>query len=228
MQADRHPVRLFAWLRPMDAGRCGPLLLEMRIYSLRPGRAGAVLDRIGRALPGRLRLSPLAAMWYADTGRLDRIYHLWPFADLAERTSVRARFAELDDWPVRNDDDIMESESRIMRPAPFCPHLCAAKLGPLYEICVDAMRPHGLHDVVESWASAIERRSALSPFVGAWSSEIGPLNLWTHIWAYESYEHRLVVKSQCRRDAIWPPQDDELFRERSSTLVWPAEYSPLN
>ena len=56
------------------------MILEMRIYSLKPGRAQAALDKIGRALPGRLRLSALAAMWYADTGHLDRIYHLWPFA----------------------------------------------------------------------------------------------------------------------------------------------------
>lgn len=204
------------------------MILEMRIYSLRPGRAQAALDKIGRALPGRIRLSPLAAMWYTDIGVLDRIYHLWPFADLAERTEVRARFAELSDWPVRNDDDIVDSESRIMRPAPFCPELAAGSLGPLYEICVDMMRPHGLHDVVESWSPAIEARARIAPFVGAWSSEIGPLNRWTHIWGYESHEHRRAVREECRAKGIWPPAGDEaLFRERASTLVLPASYSPL-
>jgi hypothetical protein len=206
------------------------MIVEMRIYSLKPGRAPAVLDRIGKALPGRVKLSPLGAMWQTDTGRLDQIIHLWPFADLAERTTVRARFAELSDWPVRNDDDIVESETRIMRPAPFCPPLEPRRLGSVYEICIDTLRPHGLKRVVDAWAPRIEARAKLAPLAGAWSSEIGPLNQWTHIWAYDSFEHGAAVRRQAAADGIWPPEPDpaEFYQRRERIICHPAPWSPLN
>lgn len=205
------------------------MIVEMRIYTLKPGSTAQVLDRIERALPERQTLSPLAAMWYTDVGRLDQIVHLWPFKDLAERTSVRDRFTELKHWPVNNGDDLVESESRIMRPAPFSPPLEARKLGSIYEICVDALAPHSLHQVVDSWSKSIEARMKLAPLAGAWSSEIGPLNQWTHVWAYESFEHRLEVRREAITKKIWPPEpgNTNLFRKRESMICFPASYSPL-
>jgi hypothetical protein len=206
------------------------MIVEMRIYSLRPGRTATVLDRIERALPGRSKLSPLGAMWYSDVGPLDQIIHLWPFADLAERTRVRERFAELPDWPVRNGEDIVEAESRIMRPAPFSPPLEPRALGAVYEICVDTVRAHRLHDVIDSWSKVIEARMRLAPLAGTWSSEIGLLNRWTHIWAYESFEHRMDVRREASAKGIWPPDigTAELFRKRESMICFPATYSPLH
>lgn len=206
------------------------MIVELRRYDLRPGRAAAVIDRIGRALPGRLRLSPLAAMWTVEVGRLDSIVHLWPWKDLAERTAVRARFAELDDWPVRNDDDIVQSDSWILQPVSFSPPLEAAAHGPVYEICVDRMRPHALGRVVATWERSIEARAGLAPFVGAWSTVIGPLGTWVHVWGYESLDHRRRVAEEAAARGIWPPagDPDELFAERTVSLARPASYSPLS
>jgi hypothetical protein len=206
------------------------MIVEWRSYDLRPDRAGPVLDRIGRALPGRVRLSPLAAMWEVEVGRRDRIIHFWPWADLSERTRIRARFSELADWPVRNDDDIVASESWILQPAPFSPPLEPAVLGPVYEICVDRMRPHALGRIVAAWEPTIAARARLAPFVGAWSTIIGPLNTWVHVWGYESLDHRRAVVEQAAAEGIWPPDADAdlLFVERTVSLARPASYSPLS
>lgn len=206
------------------------MILEIRTYDLLPGRSQKVLDKIGAALPERVRLSPLAAMWNVEVGQLDRIIHFWPWTDLAQRTEVRARFSELNNWPVRNDDDIVSSDSWIMRPAPFTPPLAKAALGPVYEICIDRMKPHALDKILSTWEPMIEKRSKLAPFVGAWSSIIGPLNTWVHVWGYESLEHRREVTAEAVSRGVWPPaaSPDTLFAQRTVSLAHPASYSLLS
>ena len=41
--------------------------------------------------------------------------------------------------------------------------------------------------------------------VGAWYSELGSLNTWIHMWAYESYDQRAEIRAETRAKGIWPP-----------------------
>ena len=59
--------------------------------------------------------------------------------------------------------------------------------------------------VIEAWGKAIEERQKYSPLVGAWYAEVGNLNRWFHMWAYESFEHRLKVREETRSKGVWPP-----------------------
>lgn len=203
------------------------MIVEMRTYSLRPGTLQAALDRIARGLPERTTLSPLGAMWYTDVGRLHQLIHLWPFADLADRASVRARFSGLKNWPADTAEFTEESSNRILVPAAFSPALKPAKLGQVYEICTDTFRPHGLKKIVALWEPLIEARMKLSPMVGAWSSELGPMNQWVHIWAYEDFGHRMEVRARAAKQG-WPPADyGGLLVRQENVICFPADFSPI-
>jgi len=205
------------------------MIVEMRTYSFRPGAAPAALERIARGIEERAALSPLGGLWQSEIGRLHRIIHLWPYDSLAHREAVRGRFGELRNWPARTGEFTVESETKILKPAPFSPPLEPGRKGPVYEICTDVHQPQALDRIVAAWTPMIRRRAELAPLIGAWSTVLGPMYQWIHIWAYQSLDHRRDVLEQARRAGIWPPAGDpsELFLSQESSLYTPAKFSPL-
>lgn len=205
------------------------MIVEMRTYSFRPGMAPAALERIALGVQERTKLSPLGGLWQSDIGRLHRIVHLWPYDSLAHREAVRGRFGELRNWPARTGEFTVESETKILKPAPFSPPLEPGRKGPVYEICTDVHLPQALDRIVAAWAPAIGRRTELAPLIGAWSTVLGPMYQWIHIWAYRSLEHRREVLARARQASIWPPSDDPsaLFLSQETSLYTPAAFSPL-
>ena len=66
------------------------MIVEFRTYRLKPGSVPQAEERFGQALPARTKLSPLAAFWHTEVGPLNRIIHVWPYANFEERTRIRA------------------------------------------------------------------------------------------------------------------------------------------
>ena len=78
------------------------MLYELRAYDLKSGKAMAYLDLFRRdGVQYVTRHLPMAGYWLADTGALNRIYHLWIYQDLAERAAARAGLAADADWNRR-------------------------------------------------------------------------------------------------------------------------------
>ena len=75
------------------------MLHELRIYDLRPGAVPVYADLFRfRGLPHVTRHLPMAGYWATDSGALNRVYHLWVYADLAERDACRAGLAADAEW----------------------------------------------------------------------------------------------------------------------------------
>jgi hypothetical protein len=95
---------------------------EMRIYYFRPGSISTVIDLFETAVQGgRLDLSPLAGMFYSDTGKLDVLMHLWPYQSFAERSRVRTETRKLDSWPPAIGEFLMAQENKILIPSTYSP-----------------------------------------------------------------------------------------------------------
>lgn len=187
----------------------------MRTYSFRPGMTPPALERIAQGVAERQQLSPLGALWVSDIGRLHQIVHLWPYRDLAHREQVRGRFGELKNWPARTGEFTAESETKILRPAPFSPALEPRKCGPVFEICTDTYQPGALEKIHELWASA----GRLPGLVGAWHTVLGPMYQWIHVWGYRTMAERAA--NQVRS------LGDELFAKRESAIYLAAPFSPI-
>lgn len=70
------------------------MIFELRTYDLKPGKAPVYLEffrTFGLALV--TRHLPMGGYWMAETGRLNRIEHLWIYEDFAERDACRASLA---------------------------------------------------------------------------------------------------------------------------------------
>ncbi len=76
---------------------------------------------------------------------------------------------------------------------------------------------------------AIQRRH-LGNLVGYFSTEIGPLNEITHIWAFVDLEDRARRRAALMADPAWVaflPRIASLIEEGSNRILSPAAFSPL-
>ncbi len=117
--------------------------------------------------------------------------------------------------------------SEIFLPAPFMQDRGEAELGPVYEMRIYTYAPGDIPAVIEKWSEHIEEREKYSPLVGAWYSELGGLNTWIHMWAYQSYDQRAQVRAETRAKGVWPPPGGIAPLHQENKLLLPMSFSPL-
>ena len=117
--------------------------------------------------------------------------------------------------------------SEILLPAPFTQPMGERKIGPIYELRMYTYNPGDIPKVMEAWGGAIEERQKFSPLVGAWYSDVGDLNRWFHMWAYDSLEQRERVRAETREKGVWPPPSSVSPIKQENKLLIPAACSPM-
>ena len=204
------------------------MIYEFRTYDLKP-RAVPEFERRSaeKIKEGRLDHSDLFGFWYTEAGPLNQVVHVWPYDDLNQRGDVRARVVEQGLWPPDNSEFVLNMRSEIFLPAPFMRNRGEAKLGPVYEMRIYTYSPGDIPQVIDTWGQYIEDREKYSPLVGAWYSELGALNIWIHMWAYESFDHRMKVRAETREKGVWPPPGGAAPLRQENKLMLPMSFSPL-
>ena len=135
------------------------MIVEIRTYTLQPGTTPQFEERFAQALPARATVSPLAAFWHSEVGKLNQVIHVWPYEDFEQRTQKRAEALKLDGWPPNTREFVVEQKSQIFIPAPFSPKLEPRQLGGLYEFVSTRCDPARYR----SRSSAGPARSASAP-----------------------------------------------------------------
>jgi len=188
------------------------MIYEVRTYTLRPGTVAEFEERFAKRLPLREKYSNLGAFWHTEFGPLNQVIHVYPYEDLQQRTAVRAALAQ--DTTLRQlpggGDLIVAQQAEIMNPAPFM-HPFGSRdyggTGSVYEMRIYTYAPGDIPKVLEGWAKAIEAREKLSLLAACWTSELGELNKFVHIWAYKDLNERARVRDASRQaGGAWPPQ----------------------
>jgi len=204
------------------------MIYELRTYTLKPGTVGKFEEIWAPMVEARSKLSPLAGIWHTEFGPLNQVLHLWPYASLDERARIRALAVEQKVWPPPTEELIVRMESEILQPAPFMRPLAPAKLGNVYELRIYTYRPGTMPEVIRRWAEAVPYREKYSPLAGAWSSEIGTLNRWYHLWPYASLAERDRIRAEASKEPHWPPPTGEFLLSMENKLLIPASFSPLH
>ena len=208
------------------------MIYEVRTYTLRAGATAEFEERYEKRLPARVKHSALGAFWHTEFGPLNQVIHVYPYDDLNQRTSVRAALAK---DPERNalpggQDLIVAQEAEIVNPAPFMRPLGSRDFGSgnVYEMRIYTYGAGDLPKVLDAWAKVIESRERLSPLVACWTSELGGLNRFTHIWVYKDFAERTRVREESRRPGSgWPAQSGVRPVRQENKLLIPASFSPV-
>jgi hypothetical protein len=208
------------------------MIYEVRTYTLRPGSVAEFEERYERRLPLRERHSKLGAFWHTEFGPLNQVVHVYPYDDLQHRMRVRAAMAQ---DAERNalpggQDLIVAQEAEIMIPAPFMHPLGSRDYGTgnVYEMRTYTYAPGDLPKVLEAWGKAIEERERLSPLAACWTSELGGLNKFVHVWVYKDANERVRIRAASRRPGgSWPPQAGVRPLRQENKLLIAASFSPV-
>jgi hypothetical protein len=207
------------------------MIYEVRTYTLRPGTLAEFEERYARRLPSRLRHSQLGAFWHTEFGPLNQVIHVYPYDDLSHRTRVRAAMAndaERNAIPG-GGEFVAEQQAEIVNPAPFMHALGSRDYGTgnVYEMRIYTYASGDIPKVLDAWAKAIEARERFSPLAACWTSELGQLNNFTHIWVYKPGE-RTRIREQARQSGgAWPPQAGVRPVRQRNRLLIPAAFSPV-
>jgi len=211
------------------------MIYEFRTYDIKPGSLPEVEKRFGDAYEYRKQFSPLAAFWHTEIGPLNQIIHVWPYKDLEERNRIRAEAVKEKKWPPMTGEFLTAMRSEIFIPAPFSPAINPGKLGPYFEMRIYTYPPGALQNTLDNWEKALPARLKLSPLVFCGYSELGGLNKWMHIWAYNSLDQRNAVRDQAKNTGVWPPSALAAKEGRKSVpyvaqenkIIMPSAFSPV-
>jgi hypothetical protein len=109
----------------LPTGKVGPIF-EMRTYTINPGDQPRVQKVWAKALPARLKFSPVIATWFSELGALNRFVHIWPYQSMDQRMEIRRQAIATGQWPPIPEPgpdhfNTVAQESKILLAAPFSP-----------------------------------------------------------------------------------------------------------
>jgi NIPSNAP len=111
----------FDFIAPMRPGEFGPCF-EVRNYVLKPGGLPPTIEAWRKAVPGRLKISPILAAMTSVTGAVTRFMHIWPYTSFDERARLRDKAVADRVWPPPGGPGHLVSQQvDIYLPAPFSP-----------------------------------------------------------------------------------------------------------
>ena len=207
------------------------MLYEVRTYTLRPGAVAEFEDRFAKRLPIREKHSKLGAFWHTEVGPLNQVIHVWPYENLEHRMRVReamAKDTELQQVPGGRDL-IVAQEAEIMIPAPFMHPLGSRNYGTgnIYEMRIYTHAPGNIPAVLKAWGEAIEAREKYSPLAACWTSELGGLNKFVHVWVYANLNERARIREEARKAGHWPPPSGVRPIRQENKILIAAPFSPV-
>jgi len=111
----------FDFIAPLRPGEFGPVY-EVRTYMLKPNGLKPTVDAWRKAVPGRMKISPVLAAMTSVTGAVTRFLHVWPYKSFDERARLRAQAAAAGVWPPPGGPGhLLSQQVDIYLPAPFSP-----------------------------------------------------------------------------------------------------------
>ncbi len=96
----------------------------------------------------------------------------------------------------------------------------------IYEIRTYDLSARSTGEVIKRFEEKIEGRTKLSPLVGFWYTEIGPLNQIVHIWSYDSLDQRAEVRHEAVASGAWPPKIGEFVLKQNVEICFAWPFSP--
>jgi len=198
------------------------MIVDVRTYTLQPGALGAYLKfYAGEGYPTQSKhLGRPVGYYFTDIGPLNRVVHLWGYADIADRARKRAAMESDPAWgPYRAKAGgfMLRQENKIMRSAPFFPmkNESAGPFGCVDFRCYEA-QPGKLGAFLKVYESdgMTTQMGHLGNCLGWYFSDIGPQNQIVHIWGYSS-----IADRQKRRDAMQADPKWQEYLQRAPGLL---------
>ena len=119
----------FPFSPEIKPGKQGPYF-EMRTYTVANHGEMAKMEAMwAAALPERLKIGPVTAVWKSEMGALNKFLHIWPYKSLNDRVETRNKAAAAGVWPPTviakklglPGAKLVHQENKIVMPSAFSP-----------------------------------------------------------------------------------------------------------
>lgn len=197
------------------------MIVDLRTYTAKPGSLAAWLKFYGeQGWPMQLKHLPKCLGFYmTDVGVLNRVVHLWEYADIAERERARGTMEQDPAWPAfraQSAGYLMAQENVILKPVPFWP-MKAATSGPIGVVDKRTYYAHPgklgeFFKIYQQEGLELQTRH-LGRCLGFYQSDIGPQHRIVHLWAYADIADRDKRRTAMANDPAW-----QAYLAKSATL----------
>ena len=211
------------------------MIVDLRTYTTKPGTLGAWLKLYEeRGWPLQRKYLPKCIGFYmVDIGTINRVVHLWEYADIAEREQARGAMVKDAGWGPLVTQGVpyfAAQENVILKPAPMWPmqaatsgpagivdkrtyHAQPGKLAEFFKIYVE----HGMETHVKH----------LGRCIGFYQSDIGMQHRIVHLWAYQDIADRERRRVALGNDPAWQAylaKSAHLFTHQENEILKPVPF----
>jgi NIPSNAP len=211
------------------------MIVDLRTYTAKPGSLSAWLKLYEeKAWSLQTKYLPKCLGFYAvDIGVLNRVVHLWEYADIAERERTRGAMVQDPAWPAfmtASPAHFAAQENMILKPVPFWPAMPKGS-GP-YGI-VDKRIYYADPGKLGEFFRIYEREgmelqtSHLGRCLGFYQSDIGPQHRIVHLWAYADVADRDRRRTAMNADPRWQAylaKTASLFVHQENEVLKPVSF----
>ena len=210
------------------------MIYEFRTYTTPIGKAPALAKlsaEVGREIRGD-KYGKLEGYWLTDIGPLNQVMHLWSYKDLNTRQELRAALGKDEDWRTKYlqvaGPMIQRQDIRIMNAVrPLSP---PTGEGHVYEYRFYRCKVGKARLFADKLLEVMPVREKYSKNCGIFLSEAGQPNEISHLWVYDSLNHRAEARTACMQDPDWQAflkNGPEMLEEMHSTVLLPGPHSPM-
>jgi hypothetical protein len=176
----------------------------------------------------------LVGSWRHVIGDMDTFTHIWEYKGYPGFHHTQNVIHEDDEYLQYLQDlrDTLRSrESSIMQEFQFWGGTAAPHdLGGIFELRTYDLKPGKLLEWEQHWKKGIEYRRQVMEPVGAWFSQLGPLNRVHHLWQFADLEHRKLSRKKSWEIPGWAETTHEtvkLITTMKTNILVPLDFSPL-
>ncbi|MFT8344600.1 MULTISPECIES: NIPSNAP family protein [Acetobacteraceae] len=169
----------------------------------------------------------LTGVWRTEIGELGTLLLLRSFS--CQDALLKARHRTLESrtpFGIKMNDVLIEAEAfegfPFLKPPEF------GECGGLYEIRTYSLKAGGLEPTLKAWQSALKPAQAYTRHLITNMFALDGASRICHIWAFDSFEQRNILRQQHYADGLWPPKGGpEQIIHAQPCLCLPETFSPL-
>ncbi|KAI9105309.1 hypothetical protein DFS34DRAFT_655376 [Phlyctochytrium arcticum] len=213
---------------------------ELQIHNVKPEAMQDYIALLDENYP-RLAQMPefkirLFGSWTSEFGELDQAVHIWEYDNYPGYTETQKRLAK-DRYQafLRQLAPMLRSRQNQML-LEFAFWNQAQDAQPaiihdgIYELRSYLLKPGRLLEWETEWRRGLEARRKFVQPVGAWFSQLGPLNWVHHMWAYPDLQVRKEMREKAWEVDGWAQtvfNTVQLIQTMQATVMKPMPFSPL-
>ncbi|KND04086.1 uncharacterized protein SPPG_01528 [Spizellomyces punctatus DAOM BR117] len=215
----------------------GKYVHELQIHNVKPEAMQDYIQLLDENYP-RVADMPefkvkLFGSWTTEFGELDRAVHIWEYNNYPGYIETQALLKKDVRYQafLRQLAPMLRSrQNQMLLEFAFWQGSSPEIHDGIYELRSYLLKPGRLLEWETEWRRGLDARRRFVQPVGAWFSQLGPLNWVHHMWAYPDLQVRKEMREKAWQVDGWAQtvaRTVPLIETMESTIMKPMPFSPL-